>query len=502
MCTATFLLASQVSGRHAPQAIAWSRTIYHKDAPRSCRPLLCLAEERPALLSSTEPEIMRLITSALYLDSYAPQLQPRGSAVLPQRIAPLRAEEIEALEQLPEAQNAVEFSDNDHSLLQRSLESLDYLGDWADPAVARDSIVLCCASPEVRECESGPEFTCRYDAFTRERHLLHAHIIERMLTLWERMPTWRGGPGLVGYGSSGSSSSSRSADAIAEPSTAAGDDQPAADSEEEEEGKEYEEAAEALTTAAVAAASAAAAAAADSPEVSNGSPPPLLQPPLLQSGGPPALRPPAPGEQHVYIVVGVPGSGKDTVLKRYLSSLGLPLLDASADLIKEYLAAWGQDELSVLVRRNNERAGPGKHLLHSQYLHRESIALVDQLVERALALRRTVLLEKTLFNLEPVLASVRQCRAAGCRVHLLGTHIQPLRNWAFLEARMASGESFGRYITREQAIGGLRRYQLNLERILEEPELRASFDSIHVYDVMAGDWCVSLETSPTERTPR
>ena len=66
---------------------------------------------------------------------------------------------------------------------------------------------------------------------------------------------------------------------------------------------------------------------------------------------------------------------------------------------------------------------------------------------------------------------------------------------------MASGESFGRYITREQAIGGLRRYQLNLERILEEPELRASFDSIHVYDVMAGDWCVSLETSPTVSTP-
>lgn len=70
----------------------------------------------------------------------------------------------------------------------------------------------------------------------------------------------------------------------------------------------------------------------------------------------------------------------------------------------------------MLVRRNNERAGPGKHLLHSQYLHRESIALVDQLVERALALRRTVLLEKTLFNIEPVLASVRQCRAAGCRL--------------------------------------------------------------------------------------
>ena len=73
----------------------------------------------------------------------------------------------------------------------------------------------------------------------------------------------------------------------------------------------------------------------------------------------------APREEggHVFVVVGVPGSGKDTVIKRYLRSLGLPLLDASADLCKEYLAAWGEDELSTLVRRNNEEHGPGKHLL-------------------------------------------------------------------------------------------------------------------------------------------
>ena len=38
---------------------------------------------------------------------------------------------------------------------------------------------------------------------------------------------------------------------------------------------------------------------------------------------------------------------------------------------------------------------------------------------------------------------------------------------------------------------GLQRYQENLEHILERPELRETFDSVHVYDVMADGWCVS-----------
>ena len=62
---------------------------------------------------------------------------------------------------------------------------------------------------------------------------------------------------------------------------------------------------------------------------------------VVRDGGPPAMRrsPPSADEQHIFFVVGVPGSGKDTVLKRYLRSLGLPLLDASADLVKECVRA-------------------------------------------------------------------------------------------------------------------------------------------------------------------
>jgi hypothetical protein len=123
-------------------------------------------------------------------------------------------------------------------------------------------------------------------------------------------------------------------------------------------------------------------------------------------------------------------------------------------------------------------------------------------VGRALGAGKSLLLEKTLFSLEGVLRYARDFRERGVRVHLLGTHIQPLRNWRFLETRMATGQAFGRYITKEQALTGLTRYQANLERILDEPEMRAAFDSIHVYDVMAEGWAVSLGSEPARDEAR
>ena len=84
-------------------------------------------------------------------------------------------------------------------------------------------------------------------------------------------------------------------------------------------------------------------------------------------------------------------------------------------------------------------------------------------------------------------------KSAGCYVHLLGTHIQPLRNWAFLSNRMRSGQSFGRYITIKQAASSLRQYRGNLQAILDTPEMRAAFDSIFVYDVNDDRWCVAIE---------
>lgn len=188
----------------------------------------------------------------------------------------------------------------------------------------------------------------------------------------------------------------------------------------------------------------------------------------------------AQDEQHIFVVVGVPGSGKDSILKRYLRGLdlpGLPLLDASADLVKEYLAEYANDELSVEVREHNAKHGPGKHLLHAQFLHRESVMLIDVLVERAMEEGRSIMLEKTLFDATHVLTYARRLKQRGCRIHLLGTHITPLKNWEFLSARMASGQTFGRYISKEQVVSSLRQYHTNLQLILASPDDRTMFDT-------------------------
>ena len=145
--------------------------------------------------------------------------------------------------------------------------------------------------------------------------------------------------------------------------------------------------------------------------------------------------------------------------------------------------------------------------------------MTDTVVARALEQGSSLMLEKTLcarrailaahysgvqfaqrrarpagrYDVEHVLSYARRFRERGCKVHLYGTYITPLRNWAFLSNRMRSGQSFGRYITIKQAASSLRQYCGNLQAILDTPEMRAAFDSIFVYDVNDDRWCVAIE---------
>jgi chloramphenicol 3-O-phosphotransferase len=344
------------------------------------------------------------------------------------RLPALREEEVRELSGIEDPE-LFHLSDEEQSLLQASLDSIDYLGDWSSP-VSRDSIVLCCDDPHVEEGAGGAaEYTCSSCAFNAERRALHMRIIEQML--YSSRTSGRGGrrapePGAVVGGGP-------LARVLARRRLGGGQGEGGAEGAE--------------------------------------------------SGA---------SQQHIFLVVGVPGSGKDSVIKRYLRTLDIPLLDASADLVKECLAAWGKDELSTRVRENNAKHGPGKHLLHGQYLHRESILLNDQVVEQALREGRSIMIEKTLHDNEHVLTHARRFGERGCRVHLIGTHITPLANWKFLCNRMASGGAFGRHISKPQAIASLRRYHSHFDEILEDRQKRTLFDSIFMFDVIKGEWCVRI----------
>ena len=97
-----------------------------------------------------QPASMVTIDKLLQKDDVSPQW---GAAPRPSLrrgvdgLQELRHDELEMLEQRDEPDFA--SSDVERELLRRSLESLNYSGNWSDATQMRDSIVLCCVAPEV-----------------------------------------------------------------------------------------------------------------------------------------------------------------------------------------------------------------------------------------------------------------------------------------------------------------------------------------------------------------
>merc|ERR1719162_1173242 len=310
------LLTDDATAIRACQCCTSSRRRSRLASPRLC-------DDRQTL---GDPSTMPWIDEALRQGDVSPQLE-LGS--IPPTISQgidglemLREDELRQLEALDEPAVPM-LSPACQELLKRSLDSLDYSGNWSDPARMRDSMVLSCKSPEVLDGPGGPEYSCRYSEFTRERHELHEHIVERMLATPK------------GTGFSSPDGGPMAADAVDGGSFASWQRGAARGAAKRSLGEQYE-------ARPLAPATADAATAVQGYEHETGSLSHTRIASLTSSG-----------EQHVFIVVGVPGSGKDSVLKRYVRSLGMDLLDASADRVKEYLAAYGTDELSVSVREHN-----------------------------------------------------------------------------------------------------------------------------------------------------
>ena len=222
-----------------------------------------------------DPDTLAEITEELQSDAAAPQWVPGAPPPKPTSaggggsffekflaaraasgLPPLPEDELAALAEMEEPE--MPFSSFERELVRRSLGSLDYLGNWSDPDTAKDSIVLCCVEPEVRGADG---LTCDASGFHAERAQMHATIVDRMLTSPRTPTAAAGGGGGVGDGVAGGS----------------GDD-----------------ALDGLRGA---------------PRAADAAVPSSTGPPV-EAGRPSA------DEQHVFIVVGVPGSGKDTVLKR------------------------------------------------------------------------------------------------------------------------------------------------------------------------------------------
>lgn len=105
-----------------------------------------------------------------------------------------------------------------------------------------------------------------------------------------------------------------------------------------------------------------------------------------------------------------------------------------------------------------------------------------------------------------IVEQVRTLRGAGYEVHVYGTLISPLKNWEFLQKRARSGQSFGRLISKQQAVEALRRYHHNLEVLLRDPDLDAGpgggLTSINLYDVVAGEWRLRMSVPQGPQGPQ
>jgi len=112
----------------------------------------------------------------------------------------------------------------------------------------------------------------------------------------------------------------------------------------------------------------------------------------------------------IYVFGGVAGSGKSSTLARFVKEKAMTI---NNDDIKTALSIYDPSPI---------RQYP---LIHASYLHEESSDIEKEMIERALALKKDIILDRTLASYKKNRDLLMRIKCKGYRVTILGTNLPP-----------------------------------------------------------------------------
>jgi len=112
----------------------------------------------------------------------------------------------------------------------------------------------------------------------------------------------------------------------------------------------------------------------------------------------------------VYVFGGVAGSGKTSVLARF---------------VKERTMTVNNDDIKKALSRYDPSPLRKYPLIHASYLHEESSDIETELLKKAISLRKDIILDRTLASYKKNKALLTGMKAKGYRVTVLGTNLPP-----------------------------------------------------------------------------
>jgi len=112
----------------------------------------------------------------------------------------------------------------------------------------------------------------------------------------------------------------------------------------------------------------------------------------------------------VYVFGGVAGSGKTSVLARF---------------VKEKTMTVNNDDIKMALSRYDPSPLKKYPLIHASYLHEESSDIETELLKMAIGLRKDIILDRTLASYKKNRALLIGMKAKGYKVTVLGTNLPP-----------------------------------------------------------------------------